>query len=312
MGDVWLANGCAIGCAFDGMLLHHDPLVAALAEGFNEGVGVLGMIGQGHFGWREPAHARERFEAKEGSEMVLPGADVAAEIERWGGGGDGVAPCGAEEFDTWLTGGIGGEMLERIEYVACAHLTQAVEETAGIIEHDARLSTFVQKLRNERAHALVAPAEHRGIVSIRNLRVLKHVAEVADDWGGGEIARPGGDQRLMHVESDGEAGGGVGEVDGRTRNRRGIRGRGSDKGLGAADIREIVDGFEEGVGHGLGVKWLIGGQGCIGNAGPQQCIALQLTQNAVFQWFYRQGTRLGGNKVQCFVARWFARPFYLK
>ena len=58
----------------DRVFLHQDPLVAAVLERLDELVGRVRVVGQGHFGGREPAHAAQRLQAEDGREVVLPGA----------------------------------------------------------------------------------------------------------------------------------------------------------------------------------------------------------------------------------------------
>jgi len=66
------------------------------------------------------------------------------------------------------------------------------------------LFAFVHELRDELAHALVAPMKDRGVVIVPNAWVVHHVLEVADNFGGGQVAAFGWDERLVHVESVGE------------------------------------------------------------------------------------------------------------
>ena len=58
------------------------------------------MIGQRHFGRRKTAHARERLQAEDGGEVVLPGTDVQPEILSRRGGRDRVAPGGSRATPT--------------------------------------------------------------------------------------------------------------------------------------------------------------------------------------------------------------------
>ena len=59
---------------------------------------------------------------------------------------------------------------EGVEDVVQAHLAQAVEQAAGVFEHDPRLLPFVDELRDEFAHPLVAPVEDGGIVVVADVR----------------------------------------------------------------------------------------------------------------------------------------------
>jgi hypothetical protein len=84
-----------------------------------------------------------------------------------------------------------------------AHVPQAVEERAGIFEHHAGLPALVNQLRDELAHALVAPVKDGGVVVVADARVVHHVLEIADDVGGLQAAAAGRNQRLVHVQRDG-------------------------------------------------------------------------------------------------------------
>ena len=84
---------------FHGVFLDQHPLIAAVDQRADELIGDIGMVGQRHLGRGESADPPERLEAEEGSEVVLPGAHVQPEILDRRGGGDGVAPGGAEPLD---------------------------------------------------------------------------------------------------------------------------------------------------------------------------------------------------------------------
>ncbi len=78
-----------------------------------------------------------------------------------------------------------------------------MKQRAGIVEHHPRLFAFVDEVRNELAHALVAPVEDRRVVVVADTLVLHHVLQIADDRGGVKIGAAGRYQRLVHVQGDG-------------------------------------------------------------------------------------------------------------
>src|SRR5208337_2763448 len=88
-----------------------------------------------------------------------------------------------------------------------------MEQRSGILEHDARLLAFVDKLGNELTHPLVAPHEHRSVVVVANVLMIHHVLEVANDLGATEVATSGGNQRLMHMQCNGRRAPDAAEVD---------------------------------------------------------------------------------------------------
>ena len=63
---------------------------------------------------------------------------------------------------------------------------------------------LIDQLRDELAHPLIAPAEHRSVVVIADVRVLEHVPQVADQRSRAQLLSAGGDQRLVHVQRDRE------------------------------------------------------------------------------------------------------------
>ena len=61
---------------------------------------------------------------------------------------------------------IAGDAAQPVEHVAAAHLAQAVEQLAGVVEHDARVAALVDQLGNDVAHAAVAVGEDAGVVVV--------------------------------------------------------------------------------------------------------------------------------------------------
>ena len=99
--------------------------------------------------------------------------------------------------------------------------------------------------RDELAHPLVAPVEHRGVVVVAQVGVLQHPLQVADDGRRAQVRSAGRDQRLVHVQGDRE-----GAVDAGDAQRRRIREQwpvsaGGDRRLDGllrtAQVREAVD-----------------------------------------------------------------------
>jgi hypothetical protein len=56
--------------------------------------------------------------------------------------------------------------------------------------------------RDQLAHPPIAPAKHRGVVVLPDVRVLEHVLQVADKRCGAQILPAGRNQRPMHVQPD--------------------------------------------------------------------------------------------------------------
>ncbi len=172
---------------------------------------------------------------------------MQAEVLGWGRGGDGVAPGHAEPFHRPVVVRVAGDALEGVEDVAPAHLAQAVEEGAGVFQHDPRRLALPDQLRDELAHALVAPGEDGGIVVIADALVLHHVLEVADEGGAAQVTAAGRDQGLVHVQGDGGGGADLAEVDAPPVPEEGLGGAGGqgvrDVGLAARDIGDAFDRF---------------------------------------------------------------------
>ena len=88
-----------------------------------------------------------------------------------------------------------------------------MQQAARVLEHDPRLLALVHELRNELAHALVAPVEDRRIVVVANAGVVHHRLEIADHTRGAKIVAAGRDHRLVHVQRIGETAFNRAEVD---------------------------------------------------------------------------------------------------
>src|ERR1035437_9246481 len=95
------------------------------------------------------------------------------------------------------------------------------------------------------AHGSVAPNEHRRVMGVFDLRMLHHVLEVADDSGGRQVAAASRNQRLMHVQGDGESASDTTEVEVALRQEHGAwpRHRLGDQVLGTADVWQSIHGF---------------------------------------------------------------------
>ena len=230
----------------DGVLLDEHPAVAAVPEGAHELVRDVGVVGQRHLRRREAAHSSQRLEAEDGREVMLPGADVQAVVLHRGRGRDGVAPRASKPFDRPAIARVQGDRAQRVEHVVRTHLAQPVQKRARVLEHHARLRALVDELRDELPHPLVAPAEHRSIVVVPDVRVLGHVAKVADEACRPQIVSAGRDQRLVHVQRDRER-----AVDSRERipgarvrehrTLRGVRDRRGDQRLATREVGQPVD-----------------------------------------------------------------------
>jgi hypothetical protein len=84
---------------------------------------------------------------------------------------------------------------------------------------------------------------------IANAGIIHHVFQVADDFGGGEVAASGGDQRLVHVQRDGKRAADFSEIYpavGLKNRFRAIRARcGFDAIVQTADVREMIGVFRK-------------------------------------------------------------------
>ena len=116
-------------------------------------------------------------------------------------GDNGVAPHRAEPLDMRPVSIVERDAFEVVEDVAAAHLAQAEEQLAGVIEHHARLPPRVHQLADEIGDALVAPGEHGGVLVAVDVLVFHHVLEVADHGRGAQVVVVQ-DDRLVHVQGD--------------------------------------------------------------------------------------------------------------
>ena len=134
--------------------------------------------------------------------MVLPGLDmqpIVLDRRRWR---HRVSPGTAEPLDPAPVLRITRHPLQGIQNVVQAHLPHPVQQGAGVLQHHARFFTFVDELRDELAHAFIAPDEHRRVVVVADPLVVHHVLQVADDLGGAKIGAAGWNQWLVHVQRD--------------------------------------------------------------------------------------------------------------
>src|SRR5437867_13052375 len=152
-----LAEGAAVFDPLDGMFLHQHPAVAALLQRFDEFVADIGMVWQRHLRWRETPDAAERLQPEDGGKMVLPGAHMQPIILNGRGRSYAVSPGGAQPLDRAPVDWVAGAHPETVDDVVETHRPQAMQQAARIFQHHARLLAFVDQLRNELAHALVAP-----------------------------------------------------------------------------------------------------------------------------------------------------------
>ena len=100
-----------------------------------------------------------------------------------------------------LQAGITGEAFEGIEDVVAAHLPKTPEQIAGVIEHDPRIATGPNQLRNDLCEPLVALGKGFGVVVITLAWVLHHVLQMGDQFPLGA----GWNRGLVHVQGTGEA-----------------------------------------------------------------------------------------------------------
>ncbi len=245
VGQVRPTDRAAVVGALDGVLLHQDPAIAALEESPHELVADVGVVGQSHLGGGESPDPPQGLEPEDGGEVMLPSPHVQAVVLHGSGGRDGVAPRRSQPFDMPTADGIAGEVAEAVEDVVQAHLPEAMEQAARILEHDPRALAAPDQLGDELAHPLVAPVEDRGVVIVADLRMIHHVFEIADDGRPAQILAPGWNQGLVHVQRTREEAPGPLEVDPALGQIDGTRSgdRLGDERLRAAEVGEIAEGF---------------------------------------------------------------------
>ena len=145
MRQVWSARRRARVGLLHRVLLHEHPAIAAFDQRAHELVGDFGMVRQGHLGWRETAHPRERIEPEDRGEVVLPGAHVEPEVLHGGRRRDRVSPGRAEPFDSAPAVGRAGDPLQAVDHVVRTHDAQSVQQRAGVFEHDPRFQSLCQQ-----------------------------------------------------------------------------------------------------------------------------------------------------------------------
>ena len=111
-----------------------------------------------------------------------------------------MAPKGAEPFDVPLHQRIGGQKIQSTADIAAAHLANAPEQIAGVIQHHSRIAAFGDQLRNEIGQAPVALGKGLGVVVIALSGMLRHVLEMGDEGAIGACRHRG----LVHVQRAGE------------------------------------------------------------------------------------------------------------
>jgi hypothetical protein len=149
-----------------GVLLDQQPLVAAVVEGLDEPIGHVGVVGQRHLRRGEAAHPTQRLQAKDGGEVVLPGAHMQPVILHRGGGGDSVPPRAAKPLHRVPQVEVAGQRSQGVKDVVQASAAQPVQQGAGVLQHDPRLLALAEQLGDELAHPLVAPVEHRSVMAV--------------------------------------------------------------------------------------------------------------------------------------------------
>ncbi len=193
---------CAVVPPLDRVFLHQNPRIATVVERADELVGDVRVVGQRHFRGREAAHPRHSIEAEEGGKVVLPGAHMQPEILRRRRWRNRVAPWASKPLDCALVLGTAGQWAKAVENIARPHLSQSIEQGAGVFEHHPRFLALFKKLRHEIAHPLIAAKENAGVVVVADSRVFHHVLQVADDLGAAQDFAARRDQRLVHVQGD--------------------------------------------------------------------------------------------------------------
>ena len=171
------------------------------------------------------------------------------EILRRSGRGHRVPPRRSEPLHRAAIGRIERNPLQIIEHIVEPHRPQAMKKLARVIQHHPRLFSFSDQLRDELAHTLVAPHEHRRVVIVADARIIHHVLQIADDRGGVEIAASRRNERLVHVERDRKRAANPAEIDARLGQVKGAASghRVGDKVLRSANVWQSFDGFGKGL-----------------------------------------------------------------
>ena len=137
-----------------------------------------------------------------------------------------------------------------------AHGAQPVEQCPRILQHDARLPPLGDELRDELAHALVAPVKDLGVVPVAVALARAHVLQVADEARAVRAGLTRGDERLVHVQGAGERGPDATEVDARVERRRRLPHHRAHRLLVAREVGDAVDDLGQVWVHAPNSTWL--------------------------------------------------------
>jgi hypothetical protein len=149
-----------------------------------------------------------------------------------------MAPEAAEPLHVGLHAGIAGQKAQGLEDVVPAHLLEAPEQGAGVIEHDPRIAALTDQLGDQLRHAPVALGKGLSVVVVALPRVLEHVLQVGDQLAAGA----GRNRGLVHVQGTGEAGADPFQLQGvGRRNHRALPlHQGQEFGFAAGDRRQTL------------------------------------------------------------------------
>lgn len=87
--------------------------------------------------------------------------------------------------------------LEILQDIAPPHLSQAEQETTGIIEHDSWPASGINQFSDEIGHSAITPGEDGAIMVFVNILMINHVLQIADQGASMKVAFY--NQRLVHV-----------------------------------------------------------------------------------------------------------------
>ena len=160
-----------------------------------------------------------------------------------------MSPRTAEPFHRRAITRVAGDPFQIIQDIIQTHVPQAMEERPGIFEHDAGLFAFIDQLRNEISHPLVAPLKNRRIMVIADALIIHHVFEIADDFSSGQIVATCRYQGLVHVQRNREGAIDIAEIDAAFCQEHRLGGVGSqgrfDRRLRPANVGSLVNIFRQ-------------------------------------------------------------------
>ena len=176
---------------------------------------------------------------------MLPRAHVKLVVLPRGRRCDRVSPRTAQPLHTAAISRLARDAAQVVQNVLEAHLLQAPEQGPRVIEHHPRVFALGDQLRHELAHAPVAPAEHLRVIALFVTGAVHHPLQVADDRRGPELRPTRRDERLVHMQGDGERAADAAEIDPAVPEKDRAIARAAELGLESrvctTDVRQTFD-----------------------------------------------------------------------